>query len=393
MKIENKTLSEIFFEMPWTYKIVVTAGTAFILFSLIYVPYVCFSSGSARLEPGPITITGIKNLTGSLDPSVATDGKKTILSFTAIQPQGGGIATEVRMAAPNRACASWAVLPSGFLTREEELIGPDGINPVTRGSWRIETPSIVYDPSDRGREWKLYAYKYFWSGDKALARLYGFIVYSYASDPFGQWSTEEWILSATPENPPLPYAQIIQGHINNLNPSLSDVYFYSRPSVLVEKGVLFMTLSAYVRGREMPDRVVLLVSTDHGKKWFYAGTPLRQSDLSAMGPYTKLAGATLLREERGIYLAAVLGDAQTDGLGTFIIPFSDIAKGLLARDKATGVPFVENKISRVSQSPTSFGGGFAAYTPACPDKIMVSEFSGLTKNFHIFKTYQTPVER
>lgn len=400
MKINDKNIKEIFAEIPFPQKVVVVAGCAFLLYALLYIPLSFFTiSWHTPEEPGPLTISNIKGVDGFMDPSLAINGDKSsaILAYTTTQRRDKRSkmpATEIHLAQSKPPyCSKWTAIRGGLESRTEEILGPDGITPVKSGTWRVETPSLIYDAADKGREWKLFAYRYFWADDVPLARLYNMIVMTTSPDNGFRWEQEKWLFSANRETPPPPYDALVERRLNELHPALSDVYFYSRPSAVMAGTDILMTLSAFVKGKDAVDRVVMIGSSDHGRTWQYLGTPLRQADLAKMGPYTNLAGATLVAQKSDIYLSAVLGDTRTSGLGTFILPFENLVKGTLKRDAKSGAPVILKHIPRMSSAPSPVGGGFATHQDECETGLITSEFSGLRQDFSLFKTMKRPVDR
>ena len=413
MKIYGKTLPEILAEMPWQLKIIVMVGMIWIPFALIHATYIFSTIGKSMIKPGMINFGGAPINASVADPSlaVAADGKNTFMALTIIthfQQKGnpdGHWAPGIHIASTRPPCKVWTYVGTAAPATEEPIVGPDGINPLVPdnpdGDWWLEHPSLVRDPDDPGKEFKLYYYKYLWLGNdeksKTYSRIYGMIAYRYALSPdLRQWSTEQWLFSAKAKtdtfhgNPPDPYNGLVQYHLDDFDPSLKDMWFYSRPSVALHEGVLYMTLSGFTQTGTTPDRVILLSSPDHGRTWHYVGTILQAADAAKMGPYTKMGGGTLIQKEGKMYFSAVLGDDKVSGLGAFIIPFADIAKGTLQRDNK-GAPLLVNHIDRVSVKPSDLGGGYAAYTDVCKG-LYVSEFSGLKQNIHIFQTMKDPVE-
>ena len=400
VKIHDKTLEEIMKDIPLSFKIMMFTGLLFIAMTIVYVPYVYFTFGDEKDIVPPLVIHGLdKDIVGTLDPSIAYDGKQHIMAYTAATAPNGNFAdvkTEIFIARDRRIprCTSWSQANIAFPTKAVTIIGPDGQTPVAKGIWRTETPSLVYDPDDPGKEWKLYAYKYFWAGKTDLARLYGTIVYRYASDPgsVNAWSTEEWVFGASEQAPPFPYAQVVQTKLSTLHPSLQDVYFYSRPSVVYIDKTLVMSLSAFVAGKQTPDRVIVIASKDHGRTWHYLGTPLQDSMLPDIkndtDKYTTLQGATLLLNAGVPYLAAVFGNRRTDGDGTFIFGFDNISSASLIKD-SNGKPLLLNHIPLSSALPTNVGGGFTAFNDNCTESgVITAEMSGVRRRFSIFRTEQ-----
>jgi hypothetical protein len=399
--------------MPWQYKIVVALSAVFVIYTVVYLPYIFLY---LRLKPkieasAPVTVSigGLRQF-GMLDPSIAagawldTQNGQIWMAFTSQEKPAYGDAggskdtLNVRLAdvKPGTGCRSWELqMSGGFEAKNDDIIAPDGQTVLRSGTWRNETPSLVYDPDDPGREWKLFAYKYFWPNDQKdampVARHYGVIVYKYASDPLKDWSTEQWLFSPAPGYPPPPYEQTVLLHLNQLDPSLQDVTAYARPSVIYKDHILFMTLSAFTH-EVTPDKIIMIASSDHGNSWRYIGTVLQQADATAIDPTGHLAGATLLQQSTQVYLAAVLGNAQQRGVGTFILGFDDFSKGSLQRDPKTGAPVILNEIPEQVPGAGAFGGGAAAYNDACKSGMLVTEQAGNKNEFKIYHTRFKPVE-
>lgn len=404
MRIYGKTLPEIFRLLPWPYKIVVTMGTAFFIFAVPYSLSFFFTLGVYTQQPGPLSFPGLpNNYRGLMDPSIAVDENGTaLMAHTVIQsvvvdgkPQYATNVVIERSKSPS--CRSWTTTTNGsYLAQEDEAMFPDGKATLDKGVWTAETPSIVYDPDDPDKKWKLYVYEYYWNSKDDVARYYSFIGMKSAPTPEGPWTTKEWVLAADPpRRPPMPYAGLVKQAINPLHKDLADVWFYSRPSVIYHKGMLFMTLSAFLRGSSAPDFTVLLASTDHGKTWGYRGAPLSAADAEKAGKFSKYNGATLLLHGDQPYLAAVFGNADVNALGTFLIPFENPAgliQAKVQRDQ-NGAPVIAKWIKRQSMEPSKTGGGHAAYAEKCDLGIVVSEFSDIRDSFQIFKTYKTPVSK
>ena len=393
MKLYGKTFGDIYHLLPGPYKAVVVLGIAFILFIFVHFAELSFRHERQK-GPEAMQIGGMPWNTPVYDPSLETDGNKVWLAFSGLDSVSIG---DTSVSAPGvhlafsaaPACDSWNTLNAGFMPRADDILAPDGQTTIASGVWRYETPSLVHDPDDKGREWKLYAYKYMWTNNQSLeaARRYGFIAARYASDPQKNWSTEEWVLSPGPGYPPPPYQDLVKTHLNTLDPSLAGITILSRPSVVSVKGALVMSLSAFTWDKT-PDRIVLLISYDHGARWSFAGTALKASEIGGIGPYMTLGGATLLKQGEHVYLAAVLGDDKVEGLGTFVFGFEDLAKAKLQRDKH-GVPLLLNSLPRSSAQPTAVGGGYAAYSDKCPESgVLTGEFSSIRKAFQIFETHR-----
>lgn len=395
MNIYGKSFRDIFIDMPIPYKIVVAVGICFLFFVFLYFATMVVRAAVDERVPSPVGFLGRIEGASVFDPSVAYDGQKQQVWMTYTSLHKGNMVTQLAYSPISRACRTVETVNPVFTSRpDDELVAPDGLSALAQGTWRYETASIVHDPQDPERAWKVFAYKYFWATSEAapmsIVRRYGAIVRKTAKEPLGTWSNEEWVLSPAPDFPPMPYQQLVKAHINALHPDLARISFYGRPSVVVDGKYLLMTLSAFAdANNKHPDRIVLLLSPDHGDSWVYLGTVLTQADTARMGGYTHIAGASLLKQGQEIFLAVVLGDKLTQGAGTHILSFEKKSEGKLLRDSA-GVPVVRKHISRSSVEPTFYGGGFATYTPECQSGILTGEHSGLTGKFEIFRTFQEP---
>lgn len=387
MKINDKPLSEVFEDIPFPLKIVVVLGTGFIIFVIGYVIYLSMFVQISEPKTMLARIEGARRGAAVLDPSIASDGKHAVMAYTFVEKvrDSEEFTTRVRTAIGHNKCFDWANLRAGLMAHEDTLIGPDYITPVGKGTWRAETPSIVYDPADTGREWKLFAYRYFWNGNTGLARLYSGIVMTYASDFRAlEWSREEWVLAAGDGVPPAPYGNNVITALNRLHPDLRDVYFYARPSVVHVDGVLVMSLSAFVQGKEAPDRVVMLVSADHGRSWRYMGTPLRESDLGALGNFDRISGVALIMQDDILYMSAVFGQGQNNGAGNYLLEFENASTATLRRDKRTGRLLLSNYIPPQRNPPNPAGNSPIAFHEMCGNKVFVSEnFDGVRHDVYI----------
>lgn len=397
--MENKPLklSQVFFILPWTYKIVVVVSIAF--FAMLFVHALGFIVESVpRDKPGAAEVQGLSDRYSIFDPSATAAEGKGVLAYTVVKPLPGKEAEKSGAAAPfigiaqaqNASCLKWTPAGDVFSPTEDTIVAPDGETTIAAGMWSYETPGLVYDPGDTGREWKLYAYRYMWTASASFetARRYGMIALKTAPAPEGPWSKESWVFGAQADWPPPPYQDLIPTKVSALDPSLADIVAYTRPSpVSAGPGVIVMALSGFTAGRT-PDRVVMMASHDHGRTWRYMGTPLTVADAGRVGTYTTLNGATLLRQGGRIYLAAVFGGSATVSAGTFLFEFEDINKGLIRREK-DGKPVLMKQVPLSSLKPTDLGGGFAAYTDACEKAgLLTGEMSGIRGRLQIFRTLQ-----
>jgi len=134
-----------------------------------------------------------------------------------------------------------------------------------------------------------------------------------------------------------------------------------------------MSLSAFVQGKDAPDRIILLASTDHARSWRYLGTALRERDLAAMGDFVRLTGGTLFMKDRTMYLSAMLGTKESDAVGAHILEFEDASTARLRRDPKSKAVAILNHLATQKIPPSQLGGGALAYHDACPRKSFMSE--------------------
>lgn len=393
MKIDGKSLGEIFAEMPFSQRFVVIIGTAFILFTICYIFYLFVLFEPPKRAPEIVSLPKASNIVGMFDPSLTGNESSKLLAYTVAIPEAGGLySTEVRTAVGSPRCTSWTEATGKLEARPETLMGPDLITPVTSGIWRAETPSIVYDPADIGKEWKLFAYRYFWANNSSLARLYGAIVMRTSSSATAsEWSREEWLFSAAPNTPPPPYGNLVKMHLNKLHPDLTNVYFYARPSVVMVGNVMVMSLSAFVQGKDTVDRIVMIASADHGRSWRYLGTPIKDADLAAMGGgLNRINGGSLFMKDQILYLSVALGNSLTDSAGAYILDFENATKAKLRRDPKTSSLIVHAHIPTIKQPASRLGGGAIAFNETCKGKVFMSESADGT-NYNIYVLPQSPL--
>ena len=393
---EKRTAREIFDDIPFPLKIVVIVGTLFIAYTVYYLVYI--SLYVEKKDPKPALLRVIPNVAsrGVFDPAIATDGKISLMTLTnAYEASEGFFGTNVALAVSYKDCEGWGPLGILFESREDTLMGPDLKTPVAKGIWRAETAGIVYDPADTGREWKAYGYRYFWSGSAPLARLYSVIVMRTASSPLDlkDWSREEWVFSSKPGIPPEPFASMVKGtHLNTLHPSLADVYFYARPSVTLVDGVLVMSLSAFVQGKETVDRVIMIASTDHGRSWRYLGTALTDKDLPRIGEgLNRINGASLFVQDDVLYISFTLGNAESDSTGAYVFAFDDAGTAKLSAQEKTGALVPVSHVKTLRQPPSRLGGGNMAYAQSCGKGTVFSE-SVNNQRFDLFFLPRAPVK-
>jgi len=389
-----KKAKEIIKLMPVTDKIVVVVGSAFILFSIGFFINRFFIQLD-KIGYTPLKIMGATS-ENIYDPSVeyTPTGDLGYMAYVVVKNEKDlkDPLIHVEIAKSINKGQKWSRVSQPFESKKSELISSASMEPLATGVWRYEMPSLVYDPKDTGKEWKLYASRYFWNGDIKLARLYSMISYRYASSPEGVWSEEKWILSGHELLPPPPYNHLVKSSLNKLHPSLEDLAFYTDPSVLAKKGALFMVLSGFTdKDLERVNRLVLLASLDHGKNWIFVKSLITKEQLAQLGDYTRMSGASLIEYKEKVYLMLSLGDEKVFGQGTFIFEFSDLLNGKL-KQTPEGLLKIVNKIPLKGNVFSKLGGGSGDFDEQDEySGLLVSEALPGTHEFIIHKTELMPV--
>jgi hypothetical protein len=287
-----------------------------------------------------LVVLGDKVQGGIYDPSLqySPDGKIGYLAYSSItgdfKPVGPYVHTH--LARSDDHGRSWhfvkAVCPS-----VDGLLQRPGSDPLA-GVWRYEVPSLCCDPTDRGREWKLFVHKYFWNAKKNRMFDYGWIVLRTAGDPAGTWSEEVPLFGSgqvvlfgmlkAGRFPRDPYHQT-RVDLNQLDPSLAGAVAYSEPGTIVRDGTIYLSLS--VMGPGGPERIVLLASSDHAATWRFVNTLVNGKDAQALG-YSYLDGSSLAADRGRVFLLAVPGSRRQMHDGTVALEFESLALGRLKRN-------------------------------------------------------------
>jgi len=337
-----------------------TAATRALLIALIVLAGVA----RADAQTTPISVLGDSPSNGIFDPSVEYDpvSGRGWLAYSAVfggfSPFGPNVETHI--ASSPDGGASWQLETVAAPSIPDQLVNFDG--GLVDGFWNAEVPSLAYDPTDPGKEWKLFVHRIFRRAEDDFTQDQNLPGYSWigmrtAATPSGPWSAERALLSSGPL-PIAPYDQV-EVAINELDPSLSELIVYSEPGAHVAGGTIYLSLTGLrVSG---PDRIVLLASDDHGDSWRYVSTPLSPADIVALG-YSEVDGTAIVSDAGRVFL---LGTPGTDGSihqGTFAIEFSSLETGLLAR--SGGIPKLHLSVPPQPGEPANRRGGQADYHEA-----------------------------
>ncbi|GBE05021.1 MAG TPA: hypothetical protein ENG95_02805 [Nitrospirae bacterium] len=209
------------------------------------------------------------------------------------------------------------------------------------GQWTNEVPSLVYDPDDPGREWKLFSHKYFvkkpysdYEENRIIQTMY--IAYKYAHTPEELDSAEEFVLFGAGGSPVVPGPA--KYDLNSFNPGLSQTILYSEPGVFYKDGVLYMSLSAVATDTQ-DHKMILLSSSDHGENWALVEIFTANTDAAFFG--AAVLTASSLVEEKGrifiLFAPVVLEGDSGKHNGTYIVEVTDISTGQLKRNIEGGL--------------------------------------------------------
>ena len=269
---------------------------------------------------------------GVFDPSVeyGPDGTGW-LAYSAVYgdrvPFGPHVETHIARSDDHG--ATWTHVSIAAPSVDEAITTPDG--EVIDGNWNHEVPSLVYDPLDPGREWKLFTHRTY--GDPSSPELtlpqFSWITLRYTSaaeTPAGGWSDEE-ALFGSGRIPVAPFEGVPRIDLSDLHEDLAGYAVYSEPGALMAGDTLYLTLTAITSA---PEALVLLASDDHGSSWRYVSTIVDRGDAADLG-FTSFDGSSLVAVGDRHYLLASpkQGDAYS---GTYAIAFADLAAGELRRD-------------------------------------------------------------
>lgn len=203
-----------------------------------------------------------------------------------------------------------------------------------QGMWHHEVPTLIHDPDDPGKEWKLFWHKYFSAdmpkGTKRPRILsHSWIMLKEAGSPEELANAEEIKLfgTETAVSPAKFNFQNIIGKTSNLST-------YSEPASLYYNKKIYVVLSYF--GTPFRHELVLISSRDHGKTWEYIGSPLDDKDTKYLNKdYKSFWGVALAEEGEKVFLLAPpihKKHKKYSYQGTFIFEFEDIDSAKLKRD-------------------------------------------------------------
>jgi len=293
---------------------------------------------------------------GFYDPSIAYDeaGDVGWMTYSKVIEPG---AVDTHLAVTRDHGKTWTFVKA-LNVSEYTTIAPDG-DPI-EGVWRHEVSTIVHDPGDRGREWKVFWHHYFarkpYHGKNRMF-MFGWIAYRTASDPAGTWSEAVPLLRG---KLPKPEQFRVAHSLVDLSDDLRRVPTYTEPGAMVHDGVLYLALSV---GHPKKRGNILIASRDHGKSWSYRGYLTRKRDSDDLGFFNLTAPALVSSGDRAFLLASPSGPFGPGKAyqGAIAAEIVDLATASLARD-ADGRLTVLRRIGRDSEEVLHWG--VPGYDPA-----------------------------
>ncbi|NND65349.1 MAG: hypothetical protein HKM24_05225 [Gammaproteobacteria bacterium] len=315
-----------------------------------------------------IKIIGDAPRSGIFDPSIEydTDGIGW-LAYSAVfgdqAPFGPYVETHLAKSLDNG--KSWQYV--GKINESSEGTFKQSDGSVVEGNWNYEVSTLVYDPEDTGKEWKIFAHRALFlknqkQGKPGNAHPYTLpsstVVYRHAPHPAGPWSAAISLFhgKALPDS----YANDVRINLNKLHPDLSEHVVFSELGSVVVDGVLYLSLSALkIDGS---DQVILLVSDDHAETWRYVGTLIKRSDAAMFGHHA-FDGSSLVKLKKRLFLLAspmTRNNGANQYNGTLVFEIEDISSAKLKRDDR-GIPATYYYIEPNQSMWSGNGGGTADY--------------------------------
>jgi hypothetical protein len=280
-----------------------------------------------------IKVIGEKGKHGMFDPSVVygKDGTGWLVYSSVNAP-----VVNTNLAVSNNGGRTWKYVRALNKPAEDSVTYK---RRKVKGFWVHETPSLLHDPEDKGREWKLFWHKYFFKTPykpKDHIWTYGGIAYKYASDPRGPWSEEKLLLAME------TYRKFYDKKariLKDIDPSLKKYALFYEPGIIIEDGIIYLSLDASVPetglGKWNKRKIVLISSPDHGKTWEFVNYLTDSGDAKKLG-YLAFSASSIVREKGRLFLlVAPVGSLSVKNKahnGTYIFEFEDISRGLLKRN-------------------------------------------------------------
>lgn len=320
-------------------------------------------SGGSKTSFSKVRISGEPTPNGIYDPAVAYNEAGTVgwLTYTAIdgdQPSKAHfLHTHVAKTADHGKTWRYANTVNKSFRGKGKFKGK-----TLDGYWHYEVSTMVHDPTDRGREWKMLSFKIFHADKQGRMPQLAWITLKTASDPAGTWSKEESLIASGML--PAQAGEEPRIKLKGLNRALSSYPVYSEPGAVVVDGVLYLSLSALGKGGT--DKIVLLRSRDHLKSVEYVGVLASREDAKRLGN-GGLDGSALYVKDGEVYMLACAIRSQNNPKlmndGTYLFAVEDITRAKLRRE-SDGTLQVLERIHLQKLNSGNHGGGQAGYHAA-----------------------------
>ena len=291
-----------------------------------------------------LTIADDDSPSGIYDPSVVVSSAGAWLAYSSVHyhvdAQGHRVQdVGIRLARSADDGATWTHVRTVAAPGPATLADPDGGTcgaPACEGRWAYETSWLVEDPAAPSAErFQLYAHQYFLypphatvAGQSATKYHLGAIVVWTAASPDG--------LGARPPRTALrwnltPAAFTGGVNVNGLATALASCLAVAEGSASVRGGQMDLVLACTEPGAEpLPQKVVLLRSADHGRRFSYVATLLGAGDAAGLGASHYTAPALLAGPDPAPVLVVTPSFGGLYG-GCAVIPFEDADAGTLRR--------------------------------------------------------------
>lgn len=360
--------------------------------ALLALVWACGGAGPAVAWLG---IEGETIDNGIFDPSIEVDPKTgtawLVYSNVYGRAEPWGPHVETHLASSRDGGATWqfeaAINTStpGEITRDE---GPES------GHWNHEVPSLVYDATDPGSEWKLMLHKVFRLdvgdpfGEETTVWTHSWLELHTAAAPTGPWS----LVSRFGAGPLPPAAYPIDQAWNDLDDALSSTRVYSEPGLIAWNGRLYLSISALQPdGFAAAALVALLASDDHGASWQWVGPLLTPEQAESLG-YQDFGGSAIVAQRGRLFLLVSPGTRVQPRHGTAIFEIVDLDEARL--HEVDGLPWMLDQIPLEPMPGSSrFGGQAEFHEEAAAGGILMNqlETAAIPELFRVRETGVTPI--
>lgn len=268
-----------------------------LLLALLPFTFACPQEDVPTANPQDYVRVNVANdpgLTGVFDPSlVIADGASDgVMAYSTVD-----FTLDADQNLLNRVSTSVAVTANGggIWTHETYVqqwmdatitVGNNDVcgTPACDGMLISEVPTLIYDVQDPDttQRYKLLSHRYFHypPGPETLYRALGGIAYYTAPSPSGPWASEGYLFGWDLSPPEVTYSI----NINQLGGDAASCLAVSEPSMEVFGDDIDLVFACpYADGSEVPIRIILLRSSDHGQSFELVSTLLEAGDAKKFG--------------------------------------------------------------------------------------------------------------